>query len=153
MAAAVVPSLEAGEITDQAVSELRQSALRSRFWYTRFGDWLLKKFWMSRLGLWFTRKFGDASAEELHGYAFWGPVTLAIAVTEILGVTSKSFRNAAVRKWRAGDLIYVADRTRRLAGVGTTTSAPTTDSLGVMLVVDVNQMTRTCEQCFATGRL
>jgi len=43
MAASVVPSLEAGKVTDQAVSELRESALRSRFWQTRFGDWLLKE--------------------------------------------------------------------------------------------------------------
>lgn len=94
MPAQVVPSLEAGKVTNQAIGELRQGMLRSRFWHTRLGDWLLKKFWKSRLGLWFTKRFGDATPEELHGYAFWGPVTLAIAVTEILGVTSKSFRDA-----------------------------------------------------------
>jgi len=93
MAASVVPSLEAGKFTDQAVSELRESALRSRFWQTRFGDWLLKKFWKSWLGLWFTKHFGKATPEELHGYAYWGPVALAIAVTEILGALSKTFRD------------------------------------------------------------
>jgi len=94
MTARVVPSLESGRVTDQAIGELRQSMLRSRFWHTGLGDWLLKKFWKSRIGLWFTKRFGDATPEELHGYAFWGPVALAILVTEILGGTSKSFRNA-----------------------------------------------------------
>jgi hypothetical protein len=94
MTAPVVPSLEGGRVTDQAIGELRQTALRSRFWDTRFGDGLLKWFWKSRLGLWFTKRFGDATPEELHGYAFWVPVALAITVTEILGATSKTFRDA-----------------------------------------------------------
>ncbi len=93
MAEKVVPSLEAGKITDQAIGELRQTMLRSRFWRTRVGDWLLRKFWKSSLGLWFTKKFGNATPEELHGYAYWGPVGLAIAVTEILGALSATFRD------------------------------------------------------------
>jgi hypothetical protein len=93
MAEQVVPSLEAGRVTDQAVDELRERALRSWFWRTRFGDWLLRKFWKSWLGLWFTKHFGDATPEELHGYAYWGPVALAIAVTENLGALSKTFRD------------------------------------------------------------
>jgi hypothetical protein len=31
------------------------------------------------------RRFEGAGAEELHGYAFWGPVALAILITELLG--------------------------------------------------------------------
>jgi hypothetical protein len=93
MAEQVVPTLDEGKMTDAAVIRFRESALRSWFWRSRLGEWLLKRFWRSRLGRWIQAKFHDASPEELHGYAYWGPVAVAIAATEILGALSESFRN------------------------------------------------------------
>ncbi|MDQ5820119.1 MAG: hypothetical protein M3540_01615 [Actinomycetota bacterium] len=57
--------------------------MRSRFWRTRLGKWLRGRI----ADGWIGRKFHGATAEELHGYAFWGPVALAIALTEILGTS------------------------------------------------------------------
>lgn len=85
---AVVPAIRAEQTSaqkDAAVAAFRTSELRSRVWHTRTGDRLLKWFWKSWLGLWLARKFPNATAEELHGYAFWGPVALAVLVTELLG--------------------------------------------------------------------
>lgn len=68
-----------------AVDAFRDNELRSRLWKTPVGHGLLHWFWRSRLGRWFMRRFAGATAEELHGYEFWGPVALAILVTELLG--------------------------------------------------------------------
>lgn len=81
----VVPKLENRQITDQAVIELRENMLHSRFWHTPLGERLLKWFWKNSIGLRIAKRFRDAAPEELHGYAFWGPVIVAILVTEILG--------------------------------------------------------------------
>lgn len=59
--------------------------MRSPFWSTTLGDALLQRFWAGSPGRWFKRHFEGASADELHGYAFWGPVALAVLVTELLG--------------------------------------------------------------------
>jgi hypothetical protein len=87
-AVAVVPAIRAEQSSaerDAAITAFRDSELRSRVWRTGAGERLLKWFWKSWLGLWVTRKFAGATAEELHGYAFWGPVALAVLVTELLG--------------------------------------------------------------------
>jgi hypothetical protein len=85
---AVVPAIRAAQTPaekDAAVEAFRTKELRSRVWHTRGGDRLLKWFWKTWLGMWLVRKFPRATAEELHGYAFWGPVALAVLVTELLG--------------------------------------------------------------------
>jgi hypothetical protein len=81
----VVPKLENRQITDQAVIELRENMLHSRLWHTPLGERLLKWFWKSSVGLRIAKRFRDAAPEELHGYAFWGPVIVAILVTELFG--------------------------------------------------------------------
>lgn len=90
----VVPTSENGAVTAEAVEDFRSSTLTNPVWNTGVGQTLLQRFWQSWLGRWITRKFGDATPQELHGYAYWGPVALAIAVIEILGALSKTFRNA-----------------------------------------------------------
>lgn len=85
---AVAPDLrqdQTPEEQDAAVAAFRESELRSQFWGTGLGTRLLGWFWKSRLGFWFKRRFRDATPEELHGYAFWGPVALAVLGTELLG--------------------------------------------------------------------
>jgi hypothetical protein len=95
---AVVPATTAGEITDTTVEEFRQSVLSNPFWKTGLGGAFLGWFWANWLGHWLTRKFGPTATppgtpQELHGYAYWGPVALFITIVEILGALSKSFRN------------------------------------------------------------
>ncbi|MGD0272793.1 MAG: hypothetical protein ABSB96_03585 [Gaiellaceae bacterium] len=93
MAEMVVPKAVSGAVTDEAIEEFRERTLAARFWSTRPGGRLLRWFWKSWIGRWVAKEFRGAEAAELHGYAFWGPVALAIVVTEILGALSKSFRN------------------------------------------------------------
>lgn len=81
----VVPQNWTPERADAAIEEFRETALRSRLWQTTFGDRLLRWFWKSWLGAWVRQKFADATPEEVHGYAFWGPIALAILITELLG--------------------------------------------------------------------
>jgi hypothetical protein len=88
----VVPQVENGRVSDEAVAEFKQE-LTSRVWRTDRGSNFLHWFWKSRFGLWLSKRFADAEAPELHGYAFWGPVALAIATIEVLGATSRWFRN------------------------------------------------------------
>lgn len=80
-------------MTDEAVDAF-QGELTSRVWKTERGSRFLRWFWKTRLGCWLSKKFEGAEAPELHGYAYWGPVALAIAVTEILGALSPQFRDA-----------------------------------------------------------
>ena len=87
-----VPRLEDGRVSDEAVAEFK-SELTSRVWRTDRGSNFLHWFWKSRFGRWLVHKFADAESPELHGYAFWGPVALAIATIEVLGATSGWFRN------------------------------------------------------------
>jgi len=85
---AIAPNLYSEQTSaeqDAAVVAFRESELHSRFWETSAGDRLLHWFWKSWLGRWFVRRFAGATSEELHGYAFWGPVALAILVTELIG--------------------------------------------------------------------
>lgn len=86
--AQVVPEVSAGQTQQEAeaaIVEFRDSALRSRFWRTSRGERLLKWFWTTRFGRWLSRKFDDAEPDELHGYAFWGPVALLVLITELIG--------------------------------------------------------------------
>lgn len=88
--APVVPQVDASRSKEDAASEIlayRERQLRSRFWRTRLGERLLKWFWTTRLGHRVARWFRDATVEELHGYAFWGPVALAIAISELLATS------------------------------------------------------------------
>jgi uncharacterized membrane protein len=93
MADPVVPVLQQGQITDEAVEKFRSSVLTSRIWRTTLGKRFLGWFWKSWLGRRLSKRFADAEPPELHGYAYWGPVALAIAVVEILGALSKTFRD------------------------------------------------------------
>jgi hypothetical protein len=83
----VVPQKPANQpVTLEEIASYRaQSGLRSRFWRTALGTRLLRWFWNTKAGRLIRRRFAGATAEELHGYAFWAPVALAITVTEILG--------------------------------------------------------------------
>lgn len=86
--AQVVPELrpeQSVQEAEAAIVEFRDTALGSWFWRTSVGEALLKWFWRTWLGRWLARKFADAGPEELHGYAFWGPVALIILVTELIG--------------------------------------------------------------------
>lgn len=93
MAGMVVPHVVEGAITDASVEEFRVATLDAKIWKTSFGGRLLLSFWKSRAGRWVAREFAGAAPAELHGYAYWGPVALAITVVEILGALSKTFRN------------------------------------------------------------
>ena len=77
---------------DETVAEFKNE-LTSRVWRTGKGSRFLHWFWKSGFGHWLADKFADAKPPELHGYAFWGPVALAIAAFEVLGATSGWFRN------------------------------------------------------------
>lgn len=94
MSERVVPYLDGDRITNEKVDEFRASVLSSRIWRTSIGQGVLRWFWKSWLGRWLTRKFADAKASEIHGYAYWGPVAVAITVVEILGALSERFRDA-----------------------------------------------------------
>jgi hypothetical protein len=93
------------------VVAFRDSELGSRFWRTGAGDRLLKWFWKSRVGLWWTRKFAGATAEELHGYAFWGPVAFGILVTELLGTGWYSTRTRSISDGQDAWFVYFNDLT------------------------------------------
>ena len=88
----VVPELEGEHVSDEALAEFKQE-LTSRVWRTDRGSSFLDWFWRSRFGRWLSMKFADAEPPELHGYAFWGPVAIAIATIELLGATSRWFRD------------------------------------------------------------
>lgn len=90
----VVPAHPADEsLTLSQVAEYRdQAGFHSGFWRTARGSRLLRWFLNSGFGKWLRRQFKGATAEELHGYAFWGPVALAIVVTEVLGAI-RALRN------------------------------------------------------------
>jgi hypothetical protein len=97
-AGTVVPASGTGNVTDTALEQFRETTLTNPVWNTGLGKGFLGWFWGTWFGKWLTRKFGpDAipagTPQELHGYAYWGPVALVITVVEILGALSKSFRN------------------------------------------------------------
>jgi hypothetical protein len=80
----LTPRMDDVQATDAEILAFRDRELRSRFWGTSIGETLLKWFWKTWLGRWIAARFADAAAEELHGYAFWGPVALAITIAELL---------------------------------------------------------------------
>src|SRR5688572_29117059 len=109
MADPVVPLLQDGQVTDRAVEEFRSSVLSSRIWRTGPGVGFLHWFWKSWLGRWLSKKFADAEAPELHGYAYWGPVALAIAVVEVLGALSETFRDRIPWPTISGTVGHILD--------------------------------------------
>lgn len=113
MADAVVPRLEEGAVSDTAIEQFRSSVLTSRIWRTRPGKRFLHWFWKSWLGRGLSRRFGDAQPPELHGYAYWGPVALAITVVEIMGALSKTFRNWIPWPTISGTVGHILDQDSR----------------------------------------
>jgi len=107
--AGVVPDLQEGVVTRASVEEFRTSTLTNPVWRTGLGTFFLHWFWRSWFGHWVTRKFGDATPQELHGYAYWGPVALAITVIEILGALSKTFRDAIPWPTISGTVGHIQD--------------------------------------------